>query len=196
LLLGSTGHIEWSGPGSSGRDDSCSRDQAFVTSSRLQPAPTSGSATGSSHADRPVVPGSGRRATPRYTLSAAPPGRYAAGTAPIVQWPRTPPFQGGNTGSNPVGGTHHGTTDNYRSCARRGVRPSSPPCQGGDRGIEARRARTGQVAQLAEHAAENRGVGSSILPLATKTAGGQSRDAPGQLIRSRLLTSAHRPSTP
>jgi hypothetical protein len=25
----------------------------------------------------------------------------------------------------------------------------------------------GQVAQLAEHAAENRGVGSSILPLAT-----------------------------
>src|SRR5690606_18242752 len=24
--------------------------------------------------------------------------------APIVQWPRTPPFQGGNTGSNPVGG--------------------------------------------------------------------------------------------
>jgi hypothetical protein len=28
--------------------------------------------------------------------------------------------------------------------------------------------RPGQVAQLAEHAAENRGVGSSILPLATK----------------------------
>jgi hypothetical protein len=27
----------------------------------------------------------------------------------------------------------------------------------------------GQVAQLAEHAAENRGVGSSILPLATTT---------------------------
>ena len=24
--------------------------------------------------------------------------------APIVQWPRTPPFQGGDTGSNPVGG--------------------------------------------------------------------------------------------
>jgi hypothetical protein len=50
---------------------------------------------------------------------------------------------------------------------------SSPPCQGGDRGIEARqarwalRARLGWVAQLAEHAAENRGVGSSILPPAT-----------------------------
>ena len=29
----------------------------------------------------------------------------------------------------------------------------------------------GQVAQLAEHAAENRGVGSSILPLATRSAG-------------------------
>jgi hypothetical protein len=29
--------------------------------------------------------------------------------------------------------------------------------------------RTGEVAQLAEHATENRGVGSSILPLATKT---------------------------
>jgi hypothetical protein len=56
------------------------------------------------------------------------------------------------------------------------------PCQGGDRGIGAPRARAaggarklaarspsdvGQVAQLAEHAAENRGVGSSILPLAT-----------------------------
>jgi hypothetical protein len=29
--------------------------------------------------------------------------------------------------------------------------------------------RTGEVAQLAEHATENRGVGSSILPLATTT---------------------------
>ena len=33
----------------------------------------------------------------------------------------------------------------------------------------------GQVAQLAEHAAENRGVGSSILPLATSNS---SADAP------------------
>jgi hypothetical protein len=52
---------------------------------------------------------------------------------------------------------------------------SSSPCQGEDRGIEARQARWGhrprhgQVAQLAEHAAENRGVGSSNLPLATTT---------------------------
>jgi hypothetical protein len=44
--------------------------------------------------------------------------------------------------------------------------------------------RLGQVAQLAEHAAENRGVGSSILPLAT------------QFITSRLRTSAHRLRTP
>jgi hypothetical protein len=27
--------------------------------------------------------------------------------APVVQRPRTPPFQGGNTGSNPVRGTMH-----------------------------------------------------------------------------------------
>src|SRR5205085_3009380 len=55
--------------------------------------------------------------------------------------------------------------------------PCSPPCQGGGRGFESRRdrwwhgvpwaRRFGEVAQLAEHAAENRGVGSSILPLAT-----------------------------
>ena len=77
-------------------------------------------------------------------------------------------------------------------CARRGVRSSSPPCQGGDRGIEARRARwvsesgtarspvwgskserspqtrSGEVAQSVEHAAENRGVGGSIPPLPTQ----------------------------
>ena len=34
--------------------------------------------------------------------------------------------------------------------------------------ISARIFGQGQVAQLAEHAAENRGVGSSILPLATQ----------------------------
>jgi hypothetical protein len=45
----------------------------------------------------------------------------------------------------------------------------------------------GQVAQLVEHAAENRGVGSSILPLAT--------DA-GQFMISRLRTSAQRVNTP
>ncbi len=44
---------------------------------------------------------------------------------------------------------------------------------------------------MAEHAAENRGVGSSILPLATIAA-----RAPGQFMTSRLRTSAHRESTP
>jgi hypothetical protein len=27
----------------------------------------------------------------------------AIAQVPVVQWPRTPPFHGGNTGSNPVG---------------------------------------------------------------------------------------------
>jgi hypothetical protein len=71
---------------------------------------------------------------------------------------------------------------------------SSSPCQGEDRGIEARQPRwnerrsetagafvPGQVAQLAEHAAENRGVGSSNLPLATS-----SRERSG-LLASRQL---------
>ena len=74
----------------------------------------------------------------------------------------------------PLGARHH------HICARRGVRSSSPPCQGGDRGIEARRARWasesetarspvyGEVAQLVEHAAENRGVGGPIPPLPTR----------------------------
>jgi hypothetical protein len=50
----------------------------------------------------------------------------------------------------------------------------SPPCQGGGRGFKSRQARPapvpappGEVAQLAEHAAENRGVGGSIPSLAT-----------------------------
>ena len=46
----------------------------------------------------------------------------------------------------------------------------------------------GQVAQLAEHAAENRGVGSSILPLATRSRRGQAR----QFKASWPRTSAHR----
>ncbi len=29
--------------------------------------------------------------------------RDRARHVPVVQWPRTPPFHGGNTGSNPVG---------------------------------------------------------------------------------------------
>ena len=34
-----------------------------------------------------------------------PPEIFFAG--PIVQWPRTPPFHGGNTGSNPVRVTYN-----------------------------------------------------------------------------------------
>ena len=67
---------------------------------------------------------------------------------------------------------------------------SSSPCQGEDRGIEARQARWGhrprhgQVAQLAEHAAENRGVGSSNLPLATTTDLLHSAACPGSIARA------------
>ena len=35
--------------------------------------------------------------------------RFQANLNRIVQRPRTPPFQGGNTGSNPVGGAHAST---------------------------------------------------------------------------------------
>ena len=81
-----------------------------------------------------------------------PRGRYPAGGAPA------PPSSSG-LGRRPFKAEHgfesrwgHGSgadpqvfarhRDNRNTtCARRGVRPSSPPCQGGDRGIEARRAR-------------------------------------------------------
>ena len=44
---------------------------------------------------------------PRGTLESAV-GRLAeTDRAPIVQRPRTPPFQGGNAGSNPVGSTQY-----------------------------------------------------------------------------------------
>src|SRR5881398_288128 len=88
------------------------------------------------------------------------------------------PFQGGDTGSNPVGGTN-------RIGSRGVARSNTPPCQGGERRFKSGRDRReavadgsahppplpGEVAQLAEHAAENRGVGSSILPLATRPTG-------------------------
>jgi hypothetical protein len=70
----------------------------------------------------------------------------------------------------------------------------SPPCQGGGRGFKSRQVRSrpvktgrdavagggdpspgtvpGQVAQLVEHTTENRGVGSSILPLTTRNKAG------------------------
>jgi hypothetical protein len=38
----------------------------------------------------------------KRNLQGQSPSRYLAPADPIVQWPRTPPFHGGNTGSNPV----------------------------------------------------------------------------------------------
>src|SRR5213075_2539774 len=38
----------------------------------------------------------------KRSLQALASPRYWALADPIVQWPRTPPFHGGNTGSNPV----------------------------------------------------------------------------------------------
>ena len=38
----------------------------------------------------------------KRSLQALASPRYLALADPIVQWPRTPPFHGGNTGSNPV----------------------------------------------------------------------------------------------
>src|SRR3954454_21245981 len=106
---------------------------------------------------------------------------------PIVWWPRTPPFQGGSTGSNPVGGTAPPHTRHHRTIGAsaplttahapveesgRPHRPVKAEIAGSKPVRRARVARPepappGQVAQLVEHAAENRGVGSSILPLAT-----------------------------
>src|SRR5213080_4809063 len=81
------------------------------------------------------------------------------------------PFQGGDTGSNPVGGTQPERSGGA-------AWPCSPPCQGGGRGFESRPDRkgrrtgpVGEEAQLAEHRAENGGVGSSIWPLATDPSG-------------------------
>ena len=109
----------------------------------------------------------------RYTLSAVPDGKMARGRPPSSSGLGHRPFKAEARVRIPLGARHH------HICARRGVRSSSPPCQGGDRGIEARRARwasesetarspVGEVAQLVEHAAENRGVGGPIPPLPTR----------------------------
>ena len=50
----------------------------------------------------------------------------------------------------------------------------------------------GEVAQLAEHAAENRGVGSSILPLATAFARGDPLELP-EREPADVATPARRP---
>ena len=50
----------------------------------------------------------------KRSLQALASPRYLALADPIVQWPRTPPFHGGNTGSNPVRvamSFHHGLAE-------------------------------------------------------------------------------------
>lgn len=78
------------------------------------------------------------------------------GRAPIVQRPRTPPFQGGNAGSNPVGSTQYTASDDNRIPARvadigleAGTQQgpvaqlvSAPPCHGGGRGFKSRQGRS------------------------------------------------------
>ena len=92
--------------------------------------------------------------------------------APIVQRPRTPPFQGGNGDSNSPGGTSRGRGEVWSS--RRPVKPEvagsnpvAPARSQGRSGLRARAPLHGQVAQLVEHRSEKPGVGSSILPLTT-----------------------------
>src|SRR5664280_1604175 len=92
--------------------------------------------------------------------------------------PRTPPFQGGNTGSNPVGGAVCPSAlllvgDLWCSLE------CTPACQAGGRGFKSRQVRhlgsprRGRVAQLVERAPEKREVtGSTPVPT--------TRELPGQ----------------
>ncbi len=103
------------------------------------------------------------------------------GRAPIVQRPRTPPFQGGNTGSNPVGGANTATL--RCRCARsRGAvwsarRPVKPEVAGSNpvgtapgRRFVLRPGALGRVAQLAERPPEKRKVtGSTPVPTTRET---------------------------
>src|SRR5699024_8270489 len=60
--------------------------------------------------------------------------------SPIVYRPRTPPFHGGGTGSNPVGGTE--VIPPLNGPVAQLV--SAPPCHGGGRGFKSRQGRIGK----------------------------------------------------
>src|SRR2546422_10509348 len=91
-----------------------------------------------------------------------------------------PPFQGGDADSNSAGGTevHRVPWCSLAKHAALSRRRTPVQIRSGPQGFPASRGAhaqggsltIGEVAQLAEHAAENRGVGSSILPLATSSA--------------------------
>ncbi len=105
----------------------------------------------------------------RWTSILAPPGpwlpsgHYARRAAPIVQRSRTPAFQAGNTGSNPVGGTRG------RGEAWSSRRPVKPEIAGSNPVVPARVSTRapGQVAQLEERRSEKPEAGGSIPPLTT-----------------------------
>ena len=159
--------------------------------------PPAGAAAAPAPPPAPAADRARGRGGVRYA-SAVPDGRSArarcrsTGRVLIVQRPRTPPFQGGYAGSNPVGGTAprhstHGTARSSTVWTLPGPVAqlvSAPPCHGGGRGFESRRGRStiatarpahrtaarappGQVAQLVEHAPEKRRVGGSIPSLTT-----------------------------
>ena len=86
----------------------------------------------------------------------------------ILNWPlgqavKTPPFHGGNTGSNPVGVTNFITL-----IWTRGVAVNMPACHAGDRRFDPGRVRhlfLGSIAQSVEQRTENPRVAGSIPAL-------------------------------